>query len=46
LDKNEESEDKEDKEFRKLVEELDDEHKPEIKFEYDKFMGVDGKHRL
>jgi hypothetical protein len=29
-----------------LVEELDDEDKPEIKLEYNKFMGVDGKHRL
>jgi hypothetical protein len=46
VEKNDESEDKEDIEFRKLVEELDDKHKPTIKLEYNKFMGVDGKNRL
>ena len=33
----------EDLEFKKEVEALHDENKPEIKLEFDKFMGVEGK---
>lgn len=40
---NSDPENNEDREFRELVEELNDDNKPMIKLEIEKFMGVESK---